>query len=177
MACVSLSSITLNKCQTSLGGILTAWIIDRDDLTITKSVDSSQNETGEVTLAVASGKSWSAFQFRKQSSSLNTEMTIDDANGIQFATTTLVLNFSRQEVSKRVAVQSLLSNPNLAVVVKDANGEYIFMGVDSPVSATAGAASTGQASTDPNQYSVTLTDICGQLPYFVAETSRPDYTA
>lgn len=177
MACRSLASITLDKCATNRGGILKVWMIDRDDVTITKSVDSSQNETGEITIAVASGKAWSAFEFRKGSSSYNSELTVDDANGISFMTSTLVLAFAKQEVAKRVAVQSVISNPNLFVVVKDGNGEYTALGVDEPASVTAGGANAGQAASDANNYTVTVTSIENELPFFVAETSRPDYSA
>ena len=176
MACTSLSSITLDKCATNRGGILKVWIIDRDDVTIAKTLDSSNNETGEVTLTLASGKSWAAFEFRKGSSSYNSELTVDDANGISFMTSTLVLAFARQEVAKRVAVQSVISNPNLFVVVKDANGEYTALGVDEPASVTAGGANTGQAASDANNYTVTVTSIENKLPYFVATTSQPDYS-
>ena len=177
MACASLTSITLDKCATNRGGILKVWMIDKDDATVSKTLDSSNNETGEVTITLAQGKSWSAFEFRKGSSSYNSELTVDEQNGISFMTSTLVLAFAKQEVAKRVAVQSVISNPNLLVVVKDANNEYTCMGVDEAASVTAGGANTGQAASDPNNYTITVTSIENKLPYFVALASQPDYAS
>ena len=56
------------------------------------------------------------------------------------------------------------------VIVKDNNGVYWFLGYDEPVNATAGGGQTGQAKTDANQYTITLTDESHELPYEVSKT-------
>ena len=94
---------------------------------------------------------------------------IDAANGINYITTELVINFSRMETTKRIEMQALLLD-EVMVIVKDSNGVYWFLGYDEPVTATAGGGQTGQAKTDANQYTITLTDESHELPYEVSKS-------
>lgn len=171
MACRSLSGITKDNCLSNKGGLkTTVWATNRSNLVIGKEKDNNQEETGYATLTWKDGKGpvdMVSYSFRKQSSGLTSEGTFDDANGVSFFTNNLALVFARQNVEKRLAIQALALQEDLAVIVEDANGEIHFLGMDDSVTTTAAGASTGVAASDANNYTITLTDISNELPYLV----------
>lgn len=175
MPCKSLIGISKDSCLSNRGGLYTTiWATNRSKLSIAKGMTSDSNpvETGYVELdwiSPAAETDMVSYSFRKQSSGLTSEGTFDDANGVSFFTNNLSLVFARQDVAKRLAIQALALQEDLAVIVKDANGEIYFLGFDDSVTTTAAGAATGTASTDANQYTITLTDLSNELPYFVSE--------
>lgn len=177
MACRSLSGITKDSCQSNKGGLFTTvWATNRSKLTIGKEMTSGSDpvETGYATLSwtsPATAADMVTYSFRKQSSGLTSEGSFDDANGVAFFTNNLALVFARQDVEKRMAIQALALQEDLALIVKDGNGEIYFLGMDDSVTTTAAGAQTGTAATDANQYTITLTDISNELPYYVKQTT------
>lgn len=180
MSCRSLTNITKGNCESNKGGLFTTvWVMNRSYLEIKKdftgSGTSDANPTDYTGVARVSWKNGHGkddactLKFRKQSSGLTSEGTVDDANGISFVTSNLALVFARQNVEKRVAVQALALQEDLAVIVRDGNGVNYLLGADDSVSATAYGAATGTAATDANQYTITLTDISTELPYIVID--------
>lgn len=174
MACRSLRNITKDSCQSNKGGLFTkVWLTNRSYLTFTaneEGSDSNPGNDGIVTLGWAgdhSSSDMNSLAYRKQSSGLTSEGTFDDANGISFFTNNLALVFARQDVQKRLAIQALALQEDLAVIVADSNHEIYFLGYDDSVTTTAAGAQTGTAATDANQYTITLTDISNELPYMV----------
>ena len=165
MSCISKTISGLaHDCSSNIGGISKIWITGYKEgaATIESDVITGFNEA--VTL-----ESWKPFAFRKGAASMTKTANIDDANGINYITTELVINFSRMETTKRIEMQALLLD-EVMVIVKDNNGKYWFLGYSEPVYATAGTGATGQAKTDANQYSITLTDECAVFPYEVSKT-------
>ena len=67
------------------------------------------------------------------------------------------------DTTKRVEIAALAQS-ELAVIVKDANGSYWYLGLDAPVKASAGDGLTGTARADRNGYSITLQDNSLDLP-------------
>jgi hypothetical protein len=59
---------------------------------------------------------------------------------------------------------------DLAVIVKDANGKYWYLGKDEPVNASAGDGQTGTNRGDANRYTLTLQDNSLEMPYEVDAT-------
>lgn len=171
MGCRSLQPIVNDSCSGNQGGIrTTVWIGELSDITITDTYHDTQTKDyiTAISVAKASGVTNPAvktFEFRKQISGLTSEMTVDDPNGVFFVTSNLDLVFAKQEAEKRLAMMSLFLNGNMFAIVQDQNGNYHFLGHDNPVTATAGGAQTGVASTDANQYTVTLSDISNELPF------------
>ena len=97
---------------------------------------------------------WVEFQFRKNSSSMDTEMTVND-NGSHFYTNSATCTFAKIENSKRLALQSVASG-ECSMIIVDSNNQTWLVGADNPVSLTTLSGSTGTAIGDSNQYSVTL---------------------
>lgn len=159
----TLAGITLD-CSNNMGGIKTVYIANFGDVegfevdTIDDSTDSEKDKTfGCITgITLAEGKKFKTYQFRKGTSSMNSELTADETNGLNFVTTTLNLVFTKMETAKRIEMAAL-SVAQLAVIVLDSNGIYWYITPDEYASASAGTAETGTAKGDRNAYSLTLT--------------------
>ena len=81
-------------------------------------------------------------------------------------TSQLLLQFNRMETTKRVELTALALG-DLAIICKDANGTYWYLGYDEPVNASAGDGQTGTARSDANRYTLTLEDTSSEMPYEV----------
>ena len=144
-----------------MGGIVEVYITNREDV-------------GEVTMAdnkisaIGGIASFKKYQFSRNTGSMTSTYSINLEQGTKYVTTDLVLVFNRMETAKRVEITALAQN-DLALVVKDANGKYWYLGKDEAVVATAGDAQTGTARADRNGYSITLQDNSAEMPYEVDE--------
>lgn len=146
----TLSGISLD-CSQNMGGIKTVYIANFGDVTVTK------GEGDKIeSITMNDGAKFRTYQFRRGTSSMTSELTADEVNGLNFVTTTINLVFTKQETAKRVEM-SALSVAQLAVIVLDNNGIYWYVTPDDYASASAGTAETGTAKTDRNAYSLTLT--------------------
>ena len=108
---------------------------------------------------------WVEFQFRKNSSSMDTEMTVND-NGSHYYTNSVTCTFAKIENSKRLALQSVASG-ECAMIIVDSNNQTWLVGAENPVSLTTLSGSTGTAVGDSNQYSVTLSADEANMPLLI----------
>ena len=108
---------------------------------------------------------WVEFQFRKNSSSMDTEMTVND-NGSHFYTNSATCTFAKIENSKRLALQSVASG-ECSMIIVDSNNQTWLIGAENPVSLTTLSGSTGTAIGDSNQYSVTLSADEATMPILI----------
>ncbi|MCM1502178.1 MAG: hypothetical protein NC115_05875 [Bacteroidales bacterium] len=148
-------------CATSMGGIVEALIANYDDV---KGVTVADGQISTITMMTST--KFKRYCFRKGTRSMTSTLNVDAANGVNYVSTELALQFSRMETSKRVEMTALSIN-DLAIIVKDANGKYWYLGKDEPVTASAGGAQTGTARTDANNYTLTLMDNAQTFPYEV----------
>ena len=153
-------------CNASKGGIVEAWVTSYKDGIFTVSADTSGNT---FISAVTGDTSWYHLQFRRNTGSATSNLTVDDANGVNYVGTDLVLQFARQDTPKRAAVAALALG-GLAVIYKDANGNSWALGEQAPVYASAGVGQTGTAVGDGNNYQITLHDDNDSFPKMVAST-------
>ena len=182
----TLSGITLD-CSHSLGGIKTVYIANYNDVTDiqynastgTTTGTTSTGVTGNTTgvtytgdtitgLTMASGATFQPYQFRKQTGSMTSTLTVDETAGVNYVSTELSLVFTKMETAKRIEL-SALSIGQLAVIVEDSNGVFWYLGKDDYVSATAGGAQTGTAKGDGNNYTLTLRDESDTYPYEITK--------
>lgn len=148
MACISYALAGIcGSCDASKGGIV--------EVLISKYVEDAATVSGDVVTAIASGATWYRYSFKKNTGSMTSTLNVDDANGINYVSTDLVLQFNKMDTAKRLEMKAL-SLDDLMVIVKDANGMRWFLGKDEPVSASAGTGQTGQARSDGNFYQITL---------------------
>ena len=108
---------------------------------------------------------WVEFAFRKNSSSMDTEMTVND-NGSHFYTNSATCTFAKIENSKRLALQSVASG-ECSMIIVDSNNQTWLIGAENPVSLTTLSGSTGTAIGDSNQYSVTLSADEANMPILI----------
>ena len=141
-----------------MGGILEVLLANREDVA---SVEAATGKISGITME-ASAK-FKKYTFARNTGSMTSTYTIDQASGVKYVTTDLVLQFNRMETTKRVEITALSVN-DLVAIVKDANGVYWYLGYDEPVNASAGDGQTGTARGDANRYSITLQDISKEMP-------------
>lgn len=156
----TLAGITLD-CSQNMGGIKRCFIANWAD------IDKITADTDKVTaITMKDGAKFKAYQFRRGTSSMTSELTADETNGLNFVTTTLSLVFTKQETAKRVEM-SALAISQLAVIVEDNNGIYWLLTKDDYASASAGTAESGTAKTDRNAYTLTLSTENNTYPFEV----------
>ena len=160
MATSCLSNYTLQgvafDCNANLAGIRRVWITYSDDASVEGAVNYSA-----VTL---SGTNWYEYSFAHNSSSLNSILTKDDANGTRYFTNTLTLVFNKLDAQKHLEAMAL-SAEKLAALVEDNNGHIWFLGVDSYVSGVDEEVGTGASADDRNGYNITIEGTSGYLPF------------
>lgn len=165
---ISLAGVN-NACATSIGGVSDVWITPyADDLfsaTTLENVDAIDSIT-----ALTTGHTWYHYIFAKGTTNLTNAGTIDVANGIKFVDTTLSMIFSKQDAEKRLEVSALLLG-QVAVIVKDNNGKYQYLGSQSPVEVSENGGQLGQARTDGNNYTISLLDTTSIYPPFLADSA------
>lgn len=162
----TLAGISLD-CTNSLGGIKTVYIANYGDVTEVEIDEAS----GQITGVTMSGETkFKPYQFRKQTGSMTSTLNVDETAGINYVSTELSLVFTKMETAKRLEMTAL-AKAQLAVIVKDSNNKYWYLGKDDYVSSTAGSGNTGTAKGDSNNYSLTLTDESDTYPYEITEAA------
>ncbi len=179
MNCFSLNGIVKN-CDSNVGGIRRAWIANYDDIqdvsTNTSALGASDDsaidcEAHTINAIVQVNEKenpWKEYVFRKQTGSVTSTLTRDDAAGSLYYENVITLQFSKQESCKRMEINALAIG-DLAVVIEDNNGKCWYFGYDFPVTLSDGSTETGTALGDMNGYTITLSDISKQLPYELSE--------
>ena len=181
----TLKGITLD-CSHSLGGIKTVYIANYNDVTDIKYNASTGTTTGTTSgvtgsttgvtftgdtitgITMASGAVFKPYQFRKQTGSMTSTLTVDETAGVNYVSTELSLVFTKMETKKRIEL-SALSIGQLAVIVEDSNGIFWYLGKDDYVSATSGPGQSGTAKGDGNSYNIVLRDESDTYPYEITK--------
>ena len=174
----TLKGITLD-CSHSLGGIKTVYIANYNDVTDIKYNASTGSTTGSTSgatytgdtitgITMASGAVFKPYQFRKQTGSMTSTLTVDETAGVNYVSTELSLVFTKMETKKRIEL-SALSVGQLAVIVEDSNGTFWYLGKDDYVSATSGTGQSGVAKGDGNSYNIVLRDESDTYPYEITK--------
>ena len=163
MACNSYTLKGLNNIckETSFGGIKEVYVAPIEDIA-SVSVDTA---TTLLSVTMASGKTFSEYKLLKNTGSLTSTLNTSETSASYF-TNEVALQFMKMETSKRLEIMALMMSA-CAVIVKDANNKYWYLGKDNYVECTAGSAQTGTAAGDSNHYELTLTDTSAELPYEV----------
>ncbi len=164
MSCTQTLSGLAKDCAANMGGIVEVLIANFDDVT---AVTVSDGVISAITMA--SSKKFQKYNFAKNTGSLTSTYTIDAASGVKYVTSDLLLQFNRMQTAARVEITALALG-DLAVIVKDANGKYWYLGKDEPVNASAGDGQTGTARSDANRYTITLQDESLEMPYEVDDS-------
>lgn len=165
MACNSYTLTGLNNIckENSFGGIKEVLIAPYDVISgVTVSADTI------TTITMSGDSKFKQYILLKNTGSLTSTLNTSDASASYF-TNEVTLQFMKMETKKRLEIMALMMSA-CAVIVKDANNKYWYLGKDNYVECTAGSAQTGTAASDANHYELTLTDTSAELPYEVDET-------
>lgn len=169
MSCLQTLAGIAKDCASNLAGIAKVWIMNFDAVTATiatnqltalNAVDSS-SDLEDVCFA---------YNFRKQTATLTSTQTKDNASGTAFWTNVLALQFSKMETTKHLEV-SAITQGELAVIAKDNNGKYWYIGAKYAVESTDATAQSGQNYGDLNGYNITLQQISDSLPVEISATA------
>lgn len=167
MACTSytLSGLDTACKEASFGGIKEVYIAPFEDVA-SVAVDGTSHI---LTPTMETGKKFKQYKLLKSTGSLTSTLNTSETSSSYF-TNEVTLQFMKMETSKRIEIMALMMS-NCAVIVKDTNDKYWYLGKDNYVECSAGTATTGTALSDANHYELTLTDTSSELPYEVsAET-------
>lgn len=172
MACTQTLGGIPKDCSTSMGGIVEVHIANYDDVA-EKTLTDDIIKTITMSKTSEPAPKFKKYTFPKGTGSMTSTLNVDAANGVNYVSTELALQFKKMETAKRVEIAALAVG-ELAVIVKDANGKYWYLGYDEPVTASAGDGSTGTAATDANKYGITLLDNAQTFPYEVDAAALAD---
>lgn len=160
--CVTLSGLIRN-CENNIGGIKRAWGACYDEVTAPTVAD-------EMITTIPETAPWKLYEFRKETGSVTTTITRDNANGSLYYSSDIVFQFAKQETVKRIEINAIAQGDTVWIV-EDNNGKYWYFGFDFPVNLSDGTAETGTAFADFNGYNITLNDVQKQLPYEIAASA------
>lgn len=175
MNCNTLVGFTYDRCEPNLGGVQKVWLANWEEGAATVDTSSADTQNMITAITLSSGNTWIEFPMRKNVASMTSNLQVGDEGG-NYVQTDLAMVFSKMETSKRLSMVSLASGEAMAIV-KDSNGLYWFLGKDNPLTASAGAGETGTAKSDPNHYTVTLTDESREYPFQIDGSAAPDHSA
>lgn len=156
MAC----SITLKgldfTCKDNVGGLKRVWLADWSaaDLTF---VSSSKTVTFSST-------AFKLYRFRTGNASMTSTLNADEANGTCFVQTDLNMKFTKYDTDMREEAAQILKG-NVAAIVEDNNGHCWALGLEHPLTLSAGSVQTGAAMGDMNGLDITVQDFSSTLPY------------
>lgn len=181
MGCLqALKGLPQSTCETNLAGIKKVYIANYEDVDFTNVVMSggvSNNISYVITsgISMASGATFHAYNFAKQTGSLTTTLTKDETNGTRYYTNVVALQFSKLEARKHLEFSALAADPT-ALIVVDNNDKKWLVGYDTYASATEGTAQTGQSFDDLNGYNISLSAQSAYLPIEL-QLSDADFNA
>lgn len=157
----TLTGMNVTCKESSFGGIKEVLIALYDDVASTAVAP----ETHLLTPTMVSGKKFLQYKLLKSTSGLTSTLNTSETSSSYF-TNEVTLQFMKMETTKRIEIMALMMSA-CAVIVKDANDKYWYLGKDNYVECSAGTATTGTASSDSNHYELTLQDTSAELPYEV----------
>ena len=117
---------------------------------------------------------WYEYNFKKNTGSFTSTLNVDPANGINFISTELTLQFNKMNTVKRVEMAALAVN-EMYIIVQDCNNTYWYLGTDEPCVATSGTSQTGTSKQDGNYYQIVITDESKTWPMEVLTEAIPKY--
>lgn len=153
--------------EPSFGGIKEVLIALYNDVASV----SVASGTSLLTPTMESGKKFKQYKLLKSTGGLTSTLNTSETSTSYF-TNEVTLQFMKMETAKRIEIMALMMSA-CAVIVRDANDKYWYLGKDNYVECSAGSATTGTASSDANHYELTLSDTSAELPYEVDATVIP----
>lgn len=152
MACNTTLTSIIKGCENNIGGLTNIYLAPIE------LIISSTETAGEITtIDMEIGSQFEEYTFNKNSASYVEEAGIDLTAGSTFYTTTLTLTIPRREVAKRQSLALVSAGQrDLAIIMRDGNGLYWYMGVAEGANLTALGEGSGAAKADGSKYALTF---------------------
>ncbi len=167
MACELLTEGIAKDCQSNSGGITKLYITDFSNISAIGTTASGI--INSITMGGSPVSKFYEFAFNRNTSSFTDNGVVNPQNGSLFYDQTVTLILPRKENAKR-AVLALLMQKDLAVIAKDGNGLYWFLGETKGMYVSELPSESGVNTADGSKYTITLK---GEEP---AEASEVDST-
>ena len=151
-----------SDCLSNKGGVKAVYLANKSDVT---SIELADDVITGITMATEA--KFKKYEFRKDSATMTSTLTVGDNGGSNYVSTVLSMSFNRMEAAKRLEMNAMALG-ELVALVEDRNGTVFYLGYDEPVKASNGTGETGDARTSVNQYTAELTDESDLYPYTVA---------
>ena len=147
-------------CNANLAGIKEVYITYFNNAT--PAINLTAHTVSAVTLS--DNAKWYTYEFARNTGSLNSTLTKDDANGTRYYTNTLTLVFNKLTTNKHLEVMALAAE-KLIALVEDNNGKVWVVGADSYISGVSEEVGTGTSADDRSGYNVTIEGTSAYLPF------------
>ena len=177
----SCAAVTLNSidatCDESRASIKRVLVCPKEDIEAigyqnepvdSPVIDPINKSTLINNIVLGSYKKFVEFKFRRNTGSYTSTYTGDNTTGSQVVTTEVTLQFSKAENQKRLEFQKLTGHP-CVMLIEDAYGKYIALGVDAPVVLTNTVMQSGTAKSDLSGFTLTFTEESNVFPPFVKD--------
>lgn len=150
MACTSFSGGIANNCANNIGGLTKLYLTDFANIV-------SYTETSGTVSAItmASASYFYEFQFNRNSATFTENLLKSVEAGSALFEQTVTVTIPRREVTKRNTL-ALLTQRDLAVVVKDSNGLYWYLGASEGMYESEQTSTSGTNKADGSNYVITL---------------------
>jgi len=151
MACVTFSGGIAKDCANNIGGLTKVYLTDFDNI-----VGYTQSGGTVSSITMASASYFYEFEFNRNSATFTEDLVKSVEAGSALFEQTLTLTIPRRDVSKRNTL-SLLTQRDLAVIIKDSNGLFWYPGQVEGMYLSESTSTSGTAKADANNYSITFT--------------------
>lgn len=150
MACVSFSGgISLN-CENNIGGLTKLYLTDFDNVT---AFTQSGGTVSSITMAATT--KFYEFEFNRNSATYTEDLVKSVEAGSALFEQTITVTIPKRDVTKRNTL-ALLTQRDLAVIIKDSNGLYWYPGEIEGVYLSESTSTSGTAKADGSNYVLTL---------------------
>jgi len=150
MACVSFSGGVSLNCENNIGGLTKVYLTDFDNVV---SYTESGGTVSSITMASASY--FYEFEFNRNSATYTEDLVKSVEAGSALFEQTLTMTIPRRDREKRNTL-ALLTQRDLAVVIKDSNGIYWYPGAVEGMYLSEATSTSGTAKADGSNYVLTL---------------------
>lgn len=150
MACVSFSGGLPKDCDNNMGGLGKVYLTDFANV-----LGLSQSAGTVSTITMATASYFYEFAFNRNSATFTEDLSKSVEAGSALYEQTLTITLPRRDVTKRNTL-SLLTNRDLAVIVKDSNGIYWYPGMVEGMYLSESTSTSGTNKTDGSNYVLTL---------------------
>jgi len=150
MACINFSGGITNDCSNNVGGVTKLYLTDFNN------IDSFTQTGGTVSaIGMTAASVFYEFEFNRNSASFQEDLVKSVEAGSAMFEQTVSVTIPKRDVNKRNTL-ALLTQRDLAVIIKDSNGIYWYPGEIEGMYLSEETSTSGTAKADGSNYVLTL---------------------